>query len=55
VYIALEPSKASRPNKKIINSVLANCQYSIIENRSMLGIKDNPYMVQTTVLSAAPE
>lgn len=49
VYIALEPSKASRRNKKVINRVLRNCQYSIIENHSRLGIKDNPYAVQTTV------
>jgi hypothetical protein len=51
IYIALEPSKASRCNKKIINRVLVNCQYSVIENHSRLGIKNNPYELQSTVFA----
>lgn len=51
IYIALEPSNASRLNKQVIARELRRCQYSIIENSSRLGIKKNPYAVQNTVFN----
>jgi len=55
IVIALDPSEVSRKVKQTVTRALRGRRYSIVENEHQLGVRDNPYAVQSMVFETGSD